>query len=86
MSSVPRASSISQSGPIVDDDVVPCSAYGPTPIPPHTHSVGMEMKRVPRASSILAQSSMMMWCTSVSAGSASARTPMWMVKKEGLFL
>ena len=46
----------------------------------------METNRVPKGSSILAQSSTMMWWHCVPAGSASARTPMWMDKKDGDFL
>ena len=46
----------------------------------------METNRVPKGSSILAQSSTMMWWHCVPAGSASARTPMCMDRKDGDFL
>jgi hypothetical protein len=53
---------------------------------PQAHIVGIDTNSVPRASSMRAQSSITMWCTSVPAGSADASTPMCSVKKLGLFL
>ena len=48
--------------------------------------MGMETKSVPRASSIRAQSSRMMWWQWVVGGKALVGMPKCMVRKEGAFL